>query len=64
MPPWCAAYCYNTEKIKGLEIQVSDNNTDEISGVCVSKGFQYEPDRIRESNGGAIIWVILTLLSF
>ena len=39
-PPWCAAYCCDTKETKGLEIQASYNNTEKISGGCVSKGFQ------------------------
>ena len=40
-PPWCAAYCYNTEETKGREIPVSYNNTEKIFGFCLTIEFHY-----------------------
>jgi hypothetical protein len=38
--PRCAGYYSKKKETKGLEIQVSYNNTEKISGGCVGKGFQ------------------------
>ena len=59
MPLWCAAYCCDTEETKGLEIPVSYNNTEKISGAYLGIEFHHEPHTVGESTSGSIIWVIL-----
>ncbi len=58
-PPRCAVYYCKRKETKGLEIQVSYNNTEKISGACLGIEFHHEPDTVGESTSGCIIWEYL-----